>query len=94
MTLITGRRDPAVSGGEIGFSDCDLGAAALIAFQTETVGKTAESTAGHALRKALARRLRAFFVSWRAPRGGHLPEGEIFIVSEAGAHTSPHLGST
>lgn len=38
---------------------------------------------GHALRRALARRLRAFFACWRNPRGGHLPEGETFAVSEA-----------
>lgn len=168
---IHGRRDPGVSGHEIGFSDCDLGVAALIASErqraavnrrerqrarddrtkndaaslpapgggegtgagmrgedgssgddecADTCGEDAtpydivagaeenvsdprahapaatvsdddvsddinrggDETVGHALRRVLARRIRAFFASWRAPRGGYLPEGESFVVSE------------
>lgn len=41
-----------------------------------------DSEVGHALRRALARRIRAFFAEWLTPRGRHLPKGETFVVSE------------
>ena len=94
---IHGRRDPAVSAHDIGFSDCDLGLAALIASERRRLASEhhrvdnvedengeddQQETIGNALRRALGRRLRTFFASWRQPIGGYLPEGERFVVSE------------